>query len=45
MGLSKVYGWEDGMIGVDPATTKLTKPAIKAVSSWKHHQDEIGSDK
>lgn len=36
---TKVVGWEDGSAGVDPSTTKLTKPAIMAVALWKHQHD------
>lgn len=28
-------GWSDGQVGVDPATTKLTRAAIRAVATWK----------
>ena len=36
----KVTGWDDGQIGVDPATTILTRPAILAVADWKIEQQE-----
>jgi hypothetical protein len=35
---SKVVGWEDGELGVDPETTRLTKAAIMAVAHWSFAQ-------
>lgn len=40
----KVVGWSDGEVGVNPATTKLTKAAIMAVSRWAHSQGENNGD-
>jgi len=39
MGQKFIAGWEDGRIGVDPATTRLTKAAIMAVAFWKFQKD------
>jgi hypothetical protein len=36
-GASRVR-WSDGVEGVDPKTTKLTRKAITAVSRWKFEQ-------
>lgn len=36
---TRLAGWSDGTVGIDPATTKLTKPAIMAVARWKHEND------
>ena len=36
----KVAGWSDGQVGVNPETTKLTRPAIIAVAQWKFQQDD-----
>ena len=46
MNQRRVTGWEDGLIGVELATTKLTRPAIRAVAQWKFLQDDAkkGSD-
>ena len=38
MSMKKIVGWEDGTIGVDPLTTKLTRKAITAVALWKFQQ-------
>lgn len=35
---SKVFAWSDGMLGVNPDTTKLTRKAILAVARWKFEQ-------
>lgn len=37
---TSVVVWSDGVEGVDPATTKLTKEAIMTVAKWKHEHDE-----
>ncbi|HEY6020510.1 MAG TPA: hypothetical protein VIY48_11675 [Candidatus Paceibacterota bacterium] len=42
---TKVITWSDGSLGVDPATTKLTKEAIKAVAFWAFNKsNETSSD-
>lgn len=42
-GASRVK-WSDGVEGVDPKTTKLTRPAINAVAKWKFEQSENTED-
>lgn len=41
---SRTPGWSDGQVGVDPATTKLTRPAIKAVADWAWRKSEENGD-
>lgn len=36
---TRLAGWSDGKVGINPATTKLTRPAIMAVARWKHEND------
>lgn len=36
----KVLGWSDAQAGVNPDTTKLTRPAIMAVARWKHENTD-----
>lgn len=38
--VKKATVWSDGQVGVDLATTKLTKAAILAVVQWKISLDE-----